>query len=83
MSKIILKNIGRGKVNKTIEIENPEVKGKKKYSEEELAEVAYKECDKAVMSRECWLEPDDVKGLGFYKFYVGMGYHVGDVEIIL
>lgn len=76
MSKIILKNIGRGKVNRTIEL-------KEKFNEENLAEIAYREVNKHLASREVELRPDEEKGKGFWKVYVGFGYHVGDVQIII
>lgn len=75
MAQIILKNVGRGKVNRTIELET------KDWTEEDLARIAYAEIKKHLASNEVWLEPDEAKGDGFWKVYVGMGYHVGDVQI--
>ena len=78
MSKIILKNIGREKVNCTIEVENDGSK-----NEEDLANLAFAEVQKYLRSRNVWLEPDDEKGAGFWKVYVGLGYHTGDVEVMV
>lgn len=75
MAKIILKNVGRGKVNKTIEVEG-------KHDEDTLAQMAYNEVKKHLASREVWLDPDDKKGEGYWTVHVGMGYHVGDVQIV-
>lgn len=75
MSKIILKNVGRNNINKTIEVKHD-------FNEEDLAEITYKEVQKHCMSRSSLvLEPDEEKGDGFWKVYAGF-YHVGDVEII-
>ena len=76
MSKIILKNVGRGKINRTIEIPD----GK---DEEALAEIAYQEVCKHLMSRGVNLDLNNEKGAGHWKVYVGMSSHVGDVEIIV
>ena len=90
MSQIILKNVGRGKVNRTIEVEHPQVTPEEAIRqievganspEEWLSVQALREVKKHVASSEVWLEPDEEKGEGFWKVYVGMGYHVGDVEI--
>ena len=75
MSQIILKNIGRNKVNRTIEVEG-------KHNEETLANRAYKEVCKHLLSRGVELCPDEEKGAGHWKVYVGIGYHSGDVELI-
>ena len=83
MSKIILKNVGRGKVNRTIQVNNPIEGGEPKHDEHSLAEIAYKEVNKYLASRGVDLCPDEDKGAGFWKVYVGMGYHVGDVQIIV
>ncbi len=83
MSKIILKNVGRGKVNRTIEVKNPIVDGKPEFDEEHLAMIAYKEVNKHLASRAVDLDPDEDKGAGFWKVYVGLGIHVGDVQIII
>ena len=83
MSKIILKNVGRGKVTKTIEVDNPIIDGKPKFDEEGLALLAYQEVTKHLASSGVDLDPDEEKGEGFWKVYVGMGYHVGDVQIII
>lgn len=78
MAQIILKKVGRGKVSKTIEVDT-DITG---YNEEELAVLAYAEVKRHLASSEVWLEPDEGKGLGHWEVRVGMGYHVGDVEII-
>lgn len=77
MAKITLEKVGRAKVDKTFEVDNSTAN----YSEEDLAEIALREVRKHVMSSEVWLEPDDVKGDGHWKVHVGMGYHVGNVQI--
>ncbi len=74
MATIKLINIGRGKVNKTIEVQNFD-------EEEDLANIALAEVKHHLMSSEVWLDPDEKKGEGFWTVHVGMGYHVGDVEI--
>lgn len=76
MSKIILKNIGRGKINRTLELEQ-------NFDEENLAEIAYIEVCKHLASSSVELSPDEKKGKGFWKVYVGIGYHVGDVQIVV
>ena len=82
MSKIILKNVGRGKVNRTIEIKNPIIDGKPKFDEQRLATIAHNEVAKHLVSSGVDLNPDEEKGEGFWKVYVGFGSHVGDVRII-
>lgn len=74
---IKLVQVGREKVNDQFTIPR---KGR---SEQELAEVALKRCKQYLMSNDVELYPDEQKGDGFWKLRVGMGYHVGDVEIIL
>ena len=75
MAKIILTNIGRGKVSKTIELADG-------FTEQELGELAYKEVSKHLLSKNSTtLDPDEQKGEGYWKVYAGM-YHVGDVQII-
>ncbi len=83
MSKIILKNVGRSNVSRTIEVENPIVDGKPKLSEQRLASLAYREICKHLMSSGVDLTPDSDKGAGFWKVYVGIGHHVGDIQIIV
>lgn len=77
-AKIILKNVGRDKVNETIVVKLWRVK-----SEEDLAQLALDEVTKYLQSSEVELVPDQEKGNGFWKVVVGVGYHVGDVEIQL
>lgn len=66
--------MGRKKINKKVTVEGD-------WSEEDLSTMAYNEIQKHLASRDVWLEPNEEKGNGFWKVYVGMGYHVGDVEI--
>jgi len=77
IAEIKLIQIGRGKVNETFTLA---LNGR---TEEQLAEIALEKCKKYLASNDVELEPDEVKGSGFWKLRVGMGYHVGDVEIKL
>lgn len=74
---IKLIQIGRNKMNEEFKV----IRNGK--TEEQLAELALKRCKEYLMSNDIGLEPNEEKGEGFWKLRVGMGYHVGDVEIIL
>ena len=74
---IKLIQIGREKVNEEFSLPM------KDRTEEDLAEIALEKCRKYLASNDVELEPDEQKGEGFWKVRVGMGYHVGDVEIKL
>jgi hypothetical protein len=76
MQKIILKNVGRAKVNET-----HNVAGGTSFEEEDLAEIALRKVRAHLASSNVWLEPDEEKGEGHWRVYVGLGNHVGDVEI--
>lgn len=75
--EIKLIQVGRGKANETFTIKQ---KGR---TEQELGEIALEKCKFYLASQDVQLEPDEKKGNGFWKVRVGMGYHVGDVEIKL
>jgi hypothetical protein len=73
---IRLIQIGRSKANEDIQV------ARKGRTEQQLAELALEKCKNYLASNDVELYPDEKKGAGFWKVRVGMGYHVGDVEII-
>lgn len=81
MPKIELINVGRNKVNKVIEVEH--TPKRPLLIEEVLAEMAYEEVQKHLLSRSSvYLEPNEQKGAGWW--IVGAGFHnVGEVKITI
>lgn len=74
---IKLVQIGRNKMNEEFTVCR---NGK---TETELAGIALKRCKEYLLTNEINVEPDEQKGSGFWKLRAVMGYHLGDVEIIL